>query len=295
MNRIQTMTRLTMILMLLGLTLFLTGQPTTVDAQSENPNAYGSASGSPNNQVYVAADGKVGIGTTEPNEVLHLHIPSDNTATRAHFGNGTEGFTVYNSTVGGFVPTIWSLANNPRTSLFILGGTTLENDTGNEPLVRIEGRRPDASPVANRPILSVGNRGANTFVVHANRNIGIGTLTPQVPLDIGGTKYPAGWKRIVVTHPDQAGISVENGGKSIYLFNNGTELKLDAYDYAGESPIPLDIQVSSQGNVGIQTYQARSTVTPKYAQMNKASNSRKMGRVPRYFFILLRQITVIWI
>ncbi|MCB0109558.1 MAG: hypothetical protein KDE53_26730, partial [Caldilineaceae bacterium] len=249
MKQMKSFRQLFSVIALLGLTMCLVGQPVSIDAQSAECL-------DSTNVVCVDAEGEVGISTTTPDAQLHVNIPNDSSGnTQVHFGNGEEGFFFYNSTVGGFVPTIWSLANNARTSLIILGGTTLENDTGNAPLIRIEGRRPDAGAIANRPILSIGNRNAHALVVNHNHNVGIGTLNPQVPLDVGGhgTVYATAWEKIVASDPDQAGISVKHGGKTLYLYNNGSELKLDAYDYAGESPIPLDIQVSSQGNVGIQT------------------------------------------
>ncbi|MBV7336760.1 hypothetical protein KFU94_52725 [Chloroflexi bacterium TSY] len=94
MRHVHLPKRLLTLTLLLGITALLVGQPAMVGAQTGNP--YGSAEGALDNSIYVAADGKVGIGTTEPTRNLtvrggEMTVQNSTGKASLHFGFVPDG------------------------------------------------------------------------------------------------------------------------------------------------------------------------------------------------------------
>jgi len=99
------------------------------------------------------------------------------------------------------------------------------------------------------------------MVIKSTGNVGIGTTAPAQSLTVGAGVIGSvpNWPTIVATGPAQTGVGAGINNKLIYLFNNGTIMKLDAYNYA--SSTAMDVQIGGNGgdviipsgNVGIGT------------------------------------------
>ena len=78
-------------------------------------------------------------------------------------------------------------------------------------------------------------------------NVGIQTTSPVVALQVGSgtvSSIPS-WMRIMTVDTTQTGIGAVYNNKAIYIYNNGSALKLDAYDYSAGSA--LDFQIGGNG------------------------------------------------
>jgi hypothetical protein len=85
-------------------------------------------------------------------------------------------------------------------------------------------------------------------------SLGIGTSSPVVPLQVGSGSVSLipSWMKVMTTDSTQSGIGTVYNNKAIYLYNNGSAIKLDAYDYSASAA--LNIQIGGNGgNVGIGT------------------------------------------
>ena len=87
--------------------------------------------------------------------------------------------------------------------------------------------------------------GNELFAVRGDGNVGIGTISPNRKLEVGsvGSSIPSSTAQIAT----ETGIGATSGNKIIYLFNNGTTTKLDAYDYGTNTP--LAVQLGGNGNM----------------------------------------------
>ena len=104
---------------------------------------------------------------------------------------------------------------------------------------------------------------SDQMVILSGGNVGIGTTNPNYKLEVGsaGTSINPG-----ISIVSTGGIAAANGNKVLYLWNDGTTLKLDAYDYGVGTSVPFKIgenggsiyMVTNGGNVGI------ATTTPSY-------------------------------
>ena len=99
------------------------------------------------------------------------------------------------------------------------------------------------------------------MVISGSSNIGIQTTSPVTALQVGSgtvSSIPS-WMRIMTADTTQTGVGAVYNNKALYIYNNGSELKLDAYDYA--SSVGLDVRIGGNGgkiilqggNVGINT------------------------------------------
>lgn len=111
--------------------------------------------GAPANALYVEADGDVGIKTSNP--VVDLHIVEGNTPTLRLEQDGSDGFT----------PQTWDVAGN-ETNFFIRDAT-------------------NGSPLPFRIMPAAPQ---NSFVIAADGDIGVGTMTPDADLDIENSTRP---------------------------------------------------------------------------------------------------------
>jgi hypothetical protein len=100
--------------------------------------------GAPASAFFVAASGNIGLGTDAP--ITALHILDDNSPALRIEQDGS----------GGFTPQIWDIAGN-ETNFFIR----------------------DATNGSNLPFKILAGAPTNAFVVAANGNIGLGTVTPN--------------------------------------------------------------------------------------------------------------------
>jgi hypothetical protein len=153
--------------------------------------------------------------------------------------------------------------------MYLIGRTTPANDVGREPLVVIEGRATDTTPVENRPILHVNNyRSGTGLLVDHTGYVGIGTSEPQAALDITGG--PA-WA--VDPNGNQWGKALSLKGREAIEFvilpgqprfgigsrGNGNELYFMTMDGSGpEARTANRMVLRSNGRVGIGTILPRT-------------------------------------
>ncbi|MHB8871054.1 MAG: autotransporter outer membrane beta-barrel domain-containing protein [Candidatus Doudnabacteria bacterium] len=84
----------------------------------------------------------------------------------------------------------------------------------------------DASGLGNSPVFTNGT------------NVGIGTVAPLHKLEVGAVGTSVGpWASIA----GNTGIGAASGDKFIYLFNSGTTIKLDAYDYGTSAALSFNL------------------------------------------------------
>lgn len=128
--------------------------------------------GSPNGTeaMRITATGSVGIGTTSPNYLLHAYA-STNTASGITSSNASSGSSAYSKfyLTNDTSDAILFLNSSGRTDDGGANALTLRNDAG---LLRLQG--------------AGGYNNAKGITILGSGNVGIGTTTPGVTLDIGG-------------------------------------------------------------------------------------------------------------
>ena len=164
-------------------------------------------------QLVISNDGKVGIGTTSPDEVLHV----DGTvkATRAKIADlDIRSFT--EATAG----VIGDLLPATNASKF---GTIIETDPNGQMIFGIRGNdENDAFRILTKNyVASTPNEASRpynhaAFCVESNGNVGIGTTEPNRLLEIRGTQHAGNLTALKLTN-DMAndngeGVSIEFGG-----------------------------------------------------------------------------------
>jgi len=134
--------------------------------------------------------------------------------------------------------------------------------------------------VTNTP-LTFGVNDSEKMRITSGGNVGIGTTSPVSALQVGSgtvSSIPS-WVKILSTGSSDTGIASAINNKAIYLYNNGSTLKLDAYDYSASAA--LDVQIGgnggkillSGGDVGI------GTSSPSY-KLDVAGVGRFLGTTP---------------
>jgi len=166
------------------------------------------------------SNGYIGIGTIDPVSLLHLNS-GNLTITKTAIGSTTVVGSIdfRNNHMG---PYTWAQikAQNGATHDFsdIIFSTTYGFNSLSEKM----------------RITAIGN-------------VGIQTASPVVALQVGSgtvSSIPS-WMRIMTTDTTQTGIGAVYNNKAIYIYNNGSALKLDAYDYSAGSA--LDFQIGGNG------------------------------------------------
>src|SRR6202012_6002213 len=180
------------------------------------------------NNIYNTNTGAVGIGTTAPTAKLGVVGPSGNTIYSAQAGSGGE----------------WAFGQN-------VGATSGDDTFGIYSYTW-------GSAHSSRPLIQFNSTG-NTFLNSAGGNVGIGTESPAYKLQVGSVGASLNSNFNIVGY---TGIAAANGNKALYLINDGTTLKLDAYDYGASSPLNFQLggnggnilmASGGVGNVGIGT------------------------------------------
>ncbi len=114
-----------------------------------NKTPFTTLAGAPNHSLYIAADGKIGVGTSSP--AINMHIVEGNTPTVRLDQDGSSGFT----------PQVWDLAGN-ETNFFLRDVTN-----GSKLPFRIKPGAP-----------------TDSLFVAANGNVGFGTDDPSADIHV---------------------------------------------------------------------------------------------------------------
>lgn len=161
----------------------------------------------------------VGVGTEIATEKFQVHLPTnDHGATKAYFGDGTDGISIFNATDSGFNSFIEGRSSGTRSGLTLVGETRAAYDQSNltVPLIRLMGKT-DGGTVSHRPIFEVSNVVDTLLQVKAN-----GTTSVNVVEITGGADLAEPFVinaenaiepgMVVVLDPDNPGqMRVSNG------------------------------------------------------------------------------------
>ena len=231
------------------------------------------------NTLYVdSANNRVGIGTTSPQE--HLHI-KDSTA-----GDSTtiriEGFTASaNDPIG----TLEFYNTTDAPSAEVAGFIKMQAASG--------GRR------AYEMLFGTGNVAAadTKMIIDKNGNVGIGTTSPRGTLDIDGargayfTTFGSGSYQLIGgnTGSSTAAFRIDavstGTGAQLQFATDGTErLRIDSngnVGIGGVPSVPLNIQASNaaMASNGIMLIQANSAVTNNGGQITLGTTSSRHAAV----------------
>ncbi|MCL6534301.1 MAG: tail fiber domain-containing protein [Armatimonadetes bacterium] len=206
---------------------------------------YGDANGGPD--VYIAANGNVGIGTGSPSARLSLGGDNANTKIaiwdggasgvmgfgvgpaqfRLHLNNSNDRFSFLNAPNGAEVMTVGGNGfvgigtNNPLRRLHVAGGD-LRVDGGQIQTNGWMTLRPGVGNSDEDLVRFLDGAGNETLRIHFNGNVGINWGNPWYRLHVGGDGYFTG--RLMVGSDGSAGqLHVASSGPyTIYAVNQGT-------------------------------------------------------------------------
>lgn len=135
------------------------------------------------NLITVNADGSIGIGTTSPIGKFNIFTGlSGNTANVATQATGSIMFA--NGSTLNTIPVIAGKATS-STGLLIIGAN---NDASTQPAINFDARENDNTDFTTltNPAFSFSRFNTDLITILRNGNVGIGTTTPNVPLEVNG-------------------------------------------------------------------------------------------------------------
>lgn len=135
---------------------------------------------------------RIGIGRKPlHNYKIDLGVPVNTKMTAFHIGDGVFGFSMGNGTTEGFVPEIVGMgADETDAGLYLLGKTS-SSLPSSIPLIILDGRNFDNTPLTNRPILGITNGDYFNYAVTVGceGNVGIGKTAEIYKLEVDGIIY----------------------------------------------------------------------------------------------------------
>jgi hypothetical protein len=144
------------------------------------------------NALFVdSATGDVGIGTTSPNNIFHVELPSGNSSGKGfEVAGGSNGYFRLTNATGNldvFDPAIDSRSSRSPTSvgLNIIGRPS--DDAAGHAGIRFSPRSIGSSALANADILQIYNFATHLMTINASGNVGIGETSPTAQLQVEQT------------------------------------------------------------------------------------------------------------
>lgn len=220
------------------------------------------AAGAPDNSLFIAGNGKLGVGTASPSQEIHVLQDADE-GTRILIENLNTGLSASsaltvrsNSAVGDF-----KAHGSGRTTLSRFGQTM----AGWGEFVMYEGNGLAVGTVRNTPLI-LGTNDMNRIHINGDGNIGIGTATPANRFHVFGN---AGANKVLV----QEASGTTTSRELLEIRNNGGTLMV--YDDTSvpqrwvNGTLGSNFLINEQANAGIElalTNTGNLTITGVLAQ-----------------------------
>ena len=131
--------------------------------------------GTPDNSLFMASTGNIGLGTSSPVATLHALTPgastnealarfqvSDDSFGRLEFNNAT-------TSAGNLIPRIQGIVKSTNAGLIMEG--VISTDTGSNPVIVYNGAKSAGGAIATRPLVVYRNNGTAKVTVAANGNV----------------------------------------------------------------------------------------------------------------------------